>query len=180
MRCIPREEFVGEGLCHLPRMVRQPGGLSGPPIRYAARQHLDKQERQDVGEGGAGVGQESFLLEEGDAFRQEIARDVWREGGDVARLSGFPVKASDLIREDHAADGKSLGESHLEWITLRMGGDRARQKKADLGIVGPGGEDRGRPPPRLFVAHTRSEGDPDEIAAAWNVHLPDFLADRGI
>ena len=42
------------------------------------------------------------------------------------RISGSPIQALQLIRQDGACDGQTIGYAHLERIALDLAGNRAQ------------------------------------------------------
>src|SRR3954465_2333990 len=117
--------------------------------------------------------------------RLELLQNLLVRGrGELApelRLPGAPVEALHLVGQDHARDGMSLRDLHLEGISLDLARDRTQQRQAHFRVVALRGEDESRAPAGLLMAGLRVEGDSDDVTAVRDVghwSLPD-LASHG-
>lgn len=84
-------------------------------------------------------------------------------------VSGSPIQALQLIRQDSACDGQTIGYAHFEWVALDLAGNRAQQGQTDLGVIGERRQHHGRTASGLFVAGLRIEGEPYHIPAARRI-----------
>ena len=88
---------------------------------------------------------------------------------DELRLTGMPVKALELITENHSGNGKSCWKHDLERIALLLRCNWAADGEVRLPVVGGGRKNHRRSPTLLFVAGLWIKSQPDKMAAVWNV-----------
>jgi hypothetical protein len=83
----------------------------------------------------------------------------------------LPRQAAQLVAEHDPGDGLAGGNRYLEWVSLGLIGDRARNAETRSLIVEMGTDDEGRPTAFLLMTFGRIEIDPDEIAGLGATRL---------
>ncbi len=105
-----------------------------------------------------------------------------RKAADQIGTADSPIQTLDLISKDCAFHRQASRNENFKWISFDLASDRAKESKANLGIVLGRGEHERGPPAGLLVARLRIQADPNDVSPFRNERrpaLPRLLANGG-